>query len=87
MFCYSQNDLYCEAIALADIAEKVGTPAYVYSSQAILNNFRAYDESLEGLPHTICYAVKANSNLGVLALLAKAGSGFDIVSGVSCSAC
>jgi diaminopimelate decarboxylase len=81
MFCYSQNDLYCEAIALADIAEKVGTPAYVYSSQAILNNFRAYDESLEGLPHTICYAVKANSNLGVLALLAKAGSGFDIVSG------
>ena len=81
MFQYSNQDLYCEDVPLADIARSVGTPAYVYSSAAILTNFRAYDEALGGHPHTICYAVKANSSLGILALLAKAGAGFDIVSG------
>jgi hypothetical protein len=60
---------------------QVGTPAYVYSSAAILENYRAYDEALGDLPHAVCYAVKANSSLGILALLAKAGAGFDIVSG------
>jgi diaminopimelate decarboxylase len=81
MFSYSQNDLYCEQVPLADLAARVGTPAYVYSSQTLLANYRAYDESFGDLPHTVCYAVKANSSLGVLALLAKAGAGFDIVSG------
>ena len=81
MFHYSQQDLYCEDVPLADIAHRAGTPAYVYSSGAILENYRAYDEALGDLPHTVCYAVKANSTLGVLSLLAKAGSGFDIVSG------
>jgi diaminopimelate decarboxylase len=81
MFHYSRQDLYCEEVPLADIAHRAGTPAYVYSSAAILDNYRAYDEALGDLPHTVCYAVKANSTLGVLALLAKAGSGFDIVSG------
>ena len=81
MFSYSQNDLYCEQVPLADLAARVGTPAYVYSSQSLLANYRAYDESFGDLPHTVCYAVKANSSLGVLALLAKAGAGFDIVSG------
>ena len=81
MFSYSQNDLYCEQVPLADLAARVGTPAYVYSSQALLANYRAYDESFGDLPHTICYSVKANSSLAVLALLAKAGAGFDIVSG------
>jgi diaminopimelate decarboxylase len=81
MFSYSDNDLYCEQVALADIAAKVGTPAYVYSSQTILTNYRAYDEAFGTLPHTVCYAVKANSSLAILALLAKAGAGFDIVSG------
>ena len=75
------NDLYCEQTPLADLAARVGTPAYVYSRQAMLDNFRAYDEAFGDLPHTVCYAVKANSSLGVLALLAKAGAGFDIVSG------
>jgi len=65
----------------ADVAHQVGTPAYVYSSAVILENFRAYDEALGELPHAVCYAVKANSSLGILALLAKAGAGFDIVSG------
>jgi diaminopimelate decarboxylase len=81
MFHYSNQDLYCENVALADIARQAGTPAYVYSSAAILENYRAYDEALDELPHTVCYAVKANSSLGILALLAKAGAGFDIVSG------
>ena len=81
MFSYSQNDLYCEQVPLADLAARVGTPAYVYSSQSLLTNYRAYDESFGDLPHTVCYAMKANSSLAVLALLAKAGAGFDIVSG------
>ena len=81
MFSYSQNDLYCEQVALADLAHRVGTPAYVYSSQEILANYRAYDEAFGDLPHAVCYAVKANSSLAVLALLAKAGAGCDIVSG------
>jgi diaminopimelate decarboxylase len=81
MFSYSQNDLYCEQVPLADLAARVGTPAYVYSSQSLLESYRAYDGSFGDLPHIVCYAVKANSSLAVLALLAKAGAGFDIVSG------
>ena len=81
MFSYSQNDYYCEQVPLADLAHRVGTPAYVYSANAILNNYRAYNDAFGDLPHTVCYAVKANSSLGVLSLLAKAGAGFDIVSG------
>src|SRR3981189_2455662 len=81
MFAYSHNDYYCEHVPLADLAHRVGTPAYVYSSAAILANYRAYADAFAGLPNTICYAVKANSSLGILALLAKAGAGFDIVSG------
>jgi len=81
MFHYSNQDLYCENVPLADIARQAGTPAYVYSSAVILENYRAYDEALGDLPHTVCYAVKANSSLAILALLAKAGAGFDIVSG------
>jgi len=81
MFSYSGNDLYCEQVPLADLAARAGTPAYVYSSQSILANYRAYDDALGDLPHLVCYAVKANASLAVLALLAKAGAGFDIVSG------
>ena len=81
MFVYSENDFYCEQVPLADLAHRVGTPAYVYSSQVILANYLAYTEAFADLPHTVCYAVKANSSLAVLALLAKAGAGFDIVSG------
>ena len=81
MFCYSESDLYCEQTPLADLAARVGTPAFVYSSKAILDNYRAYDEAFADLPHNVCYAVKANSSLAVLGLLARAGAGFDIVSG------
>jgi diaminopimelate decarboxylase len=81
MFSYSENDFYCEQVPLADLAASVGTPAYVYSSETILSNYRAYDAAFGDLPHTVCYAVKANSTLAILGLLAKAGAGFDIVSG------
>jgi diaminopimelate decarboxylase len=81
MFSYSENSLYCEGVALDDIARRAGTPCYVYSSQSLLENFNAYDEALGDLPHMVCYAVKANGSLGILSLLAKAGAGFDIVSG------
>jgi diaminopimelate decarboxylase len=72
---------FLQSGVLEEIAAKVGTPCYVYSADAILSRYREYANALEGCAHTICYAVKANSNLGVLRLLAEAGSGFDIVSG------
>jgi diaminopimelate decarboxylase len=81
MFAYSQNDYYCEQVPLADLAHQTGTPAYVYSSQTIRQNYAAYAQAFGDLPHAVCYAVKANSSLAVLALLAKEGAGFDIVSG------
>jgi diaminopimelate decarboxylase len=80
-FHYEGSTLYCERVPLADVAHRAGTPAYVYSSAAILEAFRAYEDALDGTPHRVCCAVKANSNLAVLALLARAGAGFDIVSG------
>jgi len=80
MFHYEGKSLYCESVAAADIARRAGTPVYVYSAGVIRANYRAYDESFGDLPHTVCYAVKANSSLALLALLVGEGSGFDIVS-------
>ena len=73
--------VYCESAALESVAERFGTPAYVYSSAAIRAAYRALDRAFARWPHTICYSVKANSNLSILRLLARLGSGFDIVSG------
>src|SRR5579864_841692 len=81
MFSYSGTSLYCDSVPLVDIAASAGTPCYVYSSQTLLENFRAYDEALGDLPHMVCYSLKANGSLGIVSLLARAGSGFDIVSG------
>jgi diaminopimelate decarboxylase len=81
MFSYQDNSLYCEDVPLVKIAKAVGTPCYVYSASGIRNAYRAYDRAFTDLPHNVCYAVKANATLAVLALLAKAGAGFDIVSG------
>jgi len=81
MFSYLDHTLYCDNAPLADVARRAGTPCYVYSAQTILDNFRAYDEALGDLPHAVCYAVKANGSLAILSLLARQGSGFDIVSG------
>src|ERR1700722_11347713 len=80
-FEYRDRSLYCEGVPLADLARKAGTPCYVYSAGTILENFRAYDRAFGSTPHTVCYAVKANSNLSLLRMLAQEGAGFDIVSG------
>jgi diaminopimelate decarboxylase len=81
MFHYSAGKLLGEQVDLEEIARAAGTPAYVYSARSIVDAYRAYDNAFGDLPHMICYAVKANSTLGVLALLAREGCGFDIVSG------
>lgn len=79
-FPYRSNQLFAEDVAVSDIAEQFGTPCYVYSRGALEAAFTQYTTALEGAPHLICYAVKANSNLAVLSVLAKLGAGFDIVS-------
>jgi diaminopimelate decarboxylase len=80
-FEYRGGALHCEDVDVERIAAAAGTPVYIYSASAIRGRFRAYDQALEGVPHRVCYAVKANGNLSVLRLLAEAGAGFDIVSG------
>jgi diaminopimelate decarboxylase len=80
-FSYQDRQLCAENVRLADIAEQAGTPCYVYSRAFVEDRFRAFDAALAGRDHLVCYAVKANSNLAVLNLLARLGSGFDIVSG------
>jgi diaminopimelate decarboxylase len=73
-------ELYCDDAPLRAIASECGTPCYVYSARGIVARYRAYDEAFGDLPHQVCYAVKANSNLAILRLLAQLGAGFDIVS-------
>jgi diaminopimelate decarboxylase len=80
-YAYVDGTYCCDGVAVDLIAEQVGTPCYVYSSSDILERYRAYDQAFGDLPHQVCYAVKANSNIQVLRLLAQAGAGFDIVSG------
>jgi diaminopimelate decarboxylase len=78
---YEHGALVMDGVDLASVAAKAGTPCYVYSAAAMLENFHAYDAAFGDAPHTVCYAVKANGNLALLRLLAQAGAGFDIVSG------
>jgi diaminopimelate decarboxylase len=73
--------LHCEQIPLPRLAERYGTPLYVYSAATIRERYRAFDVAFRNQPHTICYSVKANSNVSILRLLAKLGCGFDVVSG------
>ena len=80
-FEYRNNRLYAEGVPVSEIASKYGTPAYVYSRRTIERHWHAFNDALGDHPHLICYAVKANSNLAVLNLMARMGSGFDIVSG------
>tara|TARA_R110001592_G_scaffold320639_2_gene598762 strand:- start:81446 stop:82696 length:1251 start_codon:yes stop_codon:yes gene_type:complete len=79
-FSYRSGELFAEDVALATIAECYGTPTYVYSRAALTEHFLAYQNALADCAHLICYAVKANSNIAVLNVLAKLGAGFDIVS-------
>jgi len=80
-FHYQQDVLFAEEVALNEIAEKFGTPCFVYSRAALTERFEQFTNSLTNTRHLICYAVKANSNLAVLNVLAQLGAGFDIVSG------
>lgn len=80
-FEYRNDELHAEEVSLAALAEKHGTPLYVYSHATIERHFRVIDEAFKKVPHTICFSVKANSNVAILRQLAKLGSGMDIVSG------
>jgi len=79
-FNYRDGRLFAEDVALEEIAARHGTPCYVYSRATLEHHWRAFDEALAPLAHLVCYAVKANSNLAVLNVMARLGSGFDIVS-------
>ncbi len=80
-FHYRGGALHAEDVPLAAIAEAVGTPAYVYSAATLTHHYRVMQDALAGLPHLVCYAMKANSNLAVVALLGQLGAGMDVVSG------
>ncbi len=80
-FEYPDGLLHCEQVPLQRIADEVGTPAYVYSEQTLSRHVRVFDEAFQSVPHLICYAVKANSNINILSRFAQWGTGFDIVSG------
>src|ERR687883_769762 len=80
-FDYRNGALFAEGVPLEEIARRFGTPCYVYSRAAIESAYREFSAALAGRDALVCYSVKANSNLAVLALLARLGSGFDIVSG------
>ena len=80
-FNFKQGELFCEDVPIKNIAEKFGTPAYVYSKATLLRHLNVYQKSLESLDGIVCFSVKALSNLSILKLLDEHGSGFDIVSG------
>jgi diaminopimelate decarboxylase len=76
-----RHELFCDQIPITTLARRYGTPLYVYSASAIRHRLCAFDRAFSGIPHTICYSVKANSNLSILRLLNRTGCGFDVVSG------
>ena len=80
-FEYHDGRLHCEQVPLEQIAQEVGTPVYIYSEKTLQRHVRVFDEAFQAVPHLICYAVKANSNINILRRFAEWGTGFDIVSG------
>lgn len=80
-FEYQQGELYCEQVPVSRIAKELGTPCYIYSHETLVRHFHAYDSAFKDIPHVIAFAMKANSNLAILRLMAREGSGVDIVSG------
>ena len=80
-FQYLQGELHCENVAVERIAKEVGTPCYVYSHHTLIQHYRAFDGAFRSIPHIVAFAMKANSNLAILRLMAREGSGADIVSG------
>ena len=80
-FEYHHGELYCEQVPVSRMAKELGTPCYIYSHATLVRHFHAYDSAFKNIPHVIAFAMKANSNLAILRLMAKEGSGADIVSG------
>ncbi len=80
-FQYKNGELYCEGVPVRTVAQRVGTPFYLYSGNTLSNHYRAFDSAFAGLAHVICFALKSNSNSAVLRLLGREGAGADIVSG------
>ena len=80
-FVYKNGELYCEGVPVKTVAQRVGTPFYLYSSNTLTSHYRAFKSAFEGVPHIICFALKANPNGSLLRLLAREGAGADIVSG------
>jgi len=80
-FEYRQGELYCEQVPVSRIVKELGTPCYIYSHATLVRHFQVYDRAFAAIPHIIAFAMKANSNLAILRLMAKEGSGVDIVSG------
>lgn len=80
-FSYQEDKLFCESASLHEIAEQYGTPAYVYSRDGIIRNYKLIDRAFGSYPHLVCYALKANSNPHILHIMAKQGAGADVVSG------
>jgi diaminopimelate decarboxylase len=79
-FQYRGKELYCEDVAVKEIAAQVGTPFYVYSHATLTRHMQAFASAFSSVPHLICYSIKANSNLAVLKTFVNLGAGFDIVS-------
>jgi diaminopimelate decarboxylase len=86
-FFREKDELTCDGVRLSEIASRAGTPVYIYSAAAVEERFRAFDRAFEVVPHLVCYAAKANSNLAILRLLASLGAGADVVSGGELRAC
>jgi diaminopimelate decarboxylase len=80
-FEYKNGELFCEGVSVKTVAQRVGTPFYLYSSNTLANHFRAFNSAFADIPHLICFALKSNSNSAVLRLLGREGAGADIVSG------
>lgn len=80
-FEYKQGELYCEGVPVSRVAQQVGTPFYLYSYRTLVRHFKVFNEAFEGIPHLVCYSMKANSNLALIRLFVNLGGGVDVVSG------
>ena len=80
-FRYRNKKMFCENVSVADIVDEVGTPAFIYSKRTFLDAFHEFDSAFSGIDHLVCYSMKANSNINLCHMLAKAGSGIDCNSG------
>src|SRR4030042_1342509 len=80
-FEYKNRELYCEGLPVEQIAQKVGTPFYLYSYNTLVRHFTVFNQAFEQIPHLVCYSAKANSNIALIRLFAGLGGGVDVVSG------